>query len=204
MKVVKLVIFLLIAYIPSAIGAITPAQILEKTSGSISKAKGISSVFVIKNQGKSYKGNFKAKGNKFSFISSFSSIWYDGKNMWVYNPMSKETTLTCPDKAEVAETNPLSYISGYRKYYVASFSNRKVKGQYVVKLTPKKSSSGMPPVEISINQSTYKPVEFRISPKGMGITTVSFSSLNYNANISDTELKYPEKSYKNVEVVDMR
>lgn len=204
MKAIKLIIIFILGCIPSAIGAITPAQILDKTAGTISKAKGISSIFIIRNQGKSYKGNFKAKGNKFSFTSNFSSIWYDGKNMWVYNPMSKETTLTTPDKAEVAETNPLSYISGYSKYYVPSFSNKKVKGQYVIKLTPRKASSGMPPVEISINQSTFKPVEFRISPKGMGMTTVSFSSLNYNANISDTELKYPGKSYKNVEVVDMR
>lgn len=204
MKVLKLLLIILITYVPVASGALTPIQVLDKTSNAISTAKGISSTFIIKSQGKSYKGTYKAKGNKFSLVNNLSSVWYNGKDMWVYNPLSRETTLSTPDKAEVAESNPLSYIHGYSKYYTVSFSNRKVKGQYVLKLTPKKPSNGMPPIEISINSVSYKPIEFRITPKGMGTTTVTFSSMSYNANVADSELRYPEKSYKNIEVVDMR
>ena len=58
--------------------------------------------------------------------------------MWTANASTKETTVTVPTAAEVAEVNPLAYIHGYDANYRIAFSKNREAGKYRILLNPKK------------------------------------------------------------------
>ncbi len=204
MRIRKL-IGLLIAIVSSLnLYAATSAETLASASKALRSAKGISANFQLSNGGNVIKGTYKAKGEKFAMVSNAISIWFDGKNMWTYNRQSNETTLTVPTKQEIAESNPLSYIKNYTLNYTVTANKKSPKGKKSFNLTPKKTAKGYVPLEITIDESTLKPTQIKMMPKGTGSTVVSFSGVSYNATLNDAEFRYPSAKYKGVEVIDMR
>ena len=188
----------------SALAALTPAQVLQKTASLINSAKGVDCRFSASGAQGSINGNVKASGSRFAVLTPQASTWFDGRTMWTANSSSRETTVTVPTAEEIAETNPLAYINGYQNLYNLYFSRRKEAGRYLVLLNPKKKNSGIKAVEIAVNAKTFKPERIIIRQSNDQRVTVNIRSLNLSASIPEASLTYPAASYKDYELVDLR
>ncbi len=183
---------------------LTPAELLQKCGTKLKSASSIRCDFTMAASGKSLTGNIQSKGSKFAVNVSGAATWYDGKTMWSYSKASGETTVWYPGKAELAEANPLLYLSSTseKEFNVSEQSANKA-GLRTLILTPKKRNMGIKRVVVQINTSTLLPTSIKIeSPSGnIGI---AIRSLKLNISIPDNVFKYDSKKYKNVQVTDLR
>lgn len=195
--------FFMIMPCARANAAETAQSVLAKASAKVTGTKGMSCAFTLSASGRSVKGTLKSSGKKFALITPVSSSWFDGRNMWTYNPSSAETTLVNPTADEIAETNPLTYISLWKSSYDARFSNSKIKGKYVVELTPKRRHSAVKKVVITFNRN-YIPEKISVTGSNNAVTTVAVSSVNYNAAVKASDFVYPKSRYPKAEIIDLR
>jgi len=63
--------------------------------------------------------------------------WFDGKTQWAYMAQNNEVSITEPSEKELAETNPMAILSGYKTKTVIRFSKTKSTNNYVVEMIPK-------------------------------------------------------------------
>lgn len=205
LSVVLLMVTALVMILPcvGADAAETAQSVLAKASAKVTGAKGMSCAFTLSASGRSVKGTLKSSGQKFALITPVSSSWFDGRNMWTYNPSSAETTLVNPTADEIAETNPLSYISSWKSAYNARFSNAKVKGKYVVELLPKRRNAAVKKVVITFNRN-FVPEKISVTGLNNAATTVAVSSVNYNAAMKAADFVYPKSRYPKAEIIDLR
>lgn len=186
------------------VNAATPADILKRATDKAYSAKGIKGTFSMTGNGQTLPGTLSASGVKFHITTDSYSVWYNGKNMWSYNPASKETTLTVPSQSELRETNPLEYLKSYSKEYTAKFASTKIAGKYIIDLVPISRKSSMKNIRITLNSGTLKPERFEITAKNNSKTTIVVKSLNYNSAIKPDLFEYPKSKYPKAEIIDLR
>lgn len=202
---ISLILLLMVSFAPSAMGALTPGQVLDKTASILKKAGTLECSFTLKADGGNMPGTLKTKGKKFSILTSVTSSWYNGTDLWTYSQTSGETTLIKPTQSELAETNPLLYVDGYASSFKASFAPKQTKGKYTVVLTPLKSGTGISSVVLVIDSSTFKPTTIMVHQKsGKGNITLSVKNLKTGGSVRDSDFVYPASKYKNVKIVDLR
>lgn len=199
-----IVILIALLFTFPGFGAITPSQVLQKTTNALNNATGISATFSMSTGYNTYAGTFKTKGTKFCYVSGSLSTWYDGKTMWITNSGSKETTLMIPSPEEIRESNPLEYIKSYSKQYTPSLINQADKSKYTLKLQPKSGKGSLPTLELTVNSRNFKPVKLKIVSKGARPIIVSLSNVNYNSPIAESVFKYPKSKYPGYNLVDLR
>lgn len=201
----KIIIIFLISFFYSFnLHALTSAQVLQKSTNALNSASGISATFKMTSAYGSSSGTYKAKGKKFCYLSATSSTWYDGKNMWVSNVGSKETTLMIPNPDELREANPVDYIKIYSSQYNTSFINQTDKSKYVLKLQPKSNKKSLPSLELTVNANNFKPQKIKIIQKGTKPIEIWLYNVNYNAKLFETDFKYPKSKYPGYDIVDLR
>ncbi len=186
------------------IWALTAGEVIAKAATQARNAKGISAMFTISSGNTVTNGTMKIAGSKFSIVTPGVCNWYNGKNMWVYNASSNETTLIVPTKYELAESNPFEYIKSYSTDYSVTFSTKKATGKYILKLTPKSKNSQINNIEITLNSKSYMPESFIITPKSGSKSTVTVKSLDYNASLKSSDFEYPKAKYPKVQIIDLR
>ena len=128
---------------------------------------------------------------------------YNGKDLYVYNQRTKETTVTTPTAQELLETNPLLYVKGGAGGYSYSFSPVKRNGKYVVDLVPRSKKSGISKLTFTINAANFQTERIVVS-MGSGVTTIDVTSFNSGATLPNSDFEYPKAKYPKVEVVDLR
>lgn len=124
--------------------------------------------------------------------------------MWTANPASKEITLVEPTQQEVRESNPFSYLDGYKATYNIYFSRRKDSARHLVLLNPKAKNSDIKAVEIAVNKKTYLPERFIIRDRNDRVTTIEITSLKLTGKSPDATFVCPVKQMGDYEVVDLR
>ncbi|MDE5842898.1 MAG: outer membrane lipoprotein carrier protein LolA [Muribaculaceae bacterium] len=183
------------------ISAATPAQIYNACMKKVEGAKSLRAGFNLASGGHSAAGTLLTKGTKFAVTMPGLGTWYDGKAMWSYSNANRETTVWTPSKTELAESNPMLYIS------MASGFDAKAqaggKGQTVVLLTPKRRNAGVKSVKIIINNATSLPEKLVITT-GAQTSTITITSLSLNPPLADSEFTYPKKKYPKVPITDLR
>ena len=187
-----------------AASAQSPAQILAKAAGKINSAPGIDCTFTARTGQGVVHGSLKASGKAFAVETNGASTWYDGKTMWTANHSTEETIVSLPTPQEIAETNPLSYLSGYSSLYNVYLSKRKEAGKHLVLLNPKKRNTGIKAVEIAVNAKSMLPERLIIRQDNDQLITVNIGRLNLDGKITAASLAYPESRYKGYETIDMR
>lgn len=200
-KIVSLCVLLMACL---SISAQTPAQVLAKTASLLKNGKGIECLFKVSAGKQSFHGTLKSSGQKFSVVTPVSSTWFNGKDMYVYNSSSKETTVMKPSPSELAESNPMMYLNNYTNGFTTSMAKTSPKGRYNVVLTPKKRNSGINSVVVSVDSKTYKPMQFKITASDRSVTTIDVVKLQTGLAFSASAFDYPAASYPGVEVVDLR
>lgn len=193
----------MMALVPFMLSAMTPAEALQKAKDKISSAKSLSADFTMNAGGRTTTGKLLTKGTKFSLTSNLSSSWYDGSSLYVYNPASAETTVMKPSAAELAEANPLSYISSSSLYNVTG-SKQKTPGMETVVLIPKKSGSNVKSIMIQLNASTFLPAGITVTQSSGSKITISLSNIRLNPSLSDSQFVYPKAKYGKAKLIDLR
>lgn len=178
-----------------------PAQILDKTAEKLKKASSVKCSFDMTSSGKNLTGELLTKGSKFKVSLPGMTIWYDGNSIWSYAKNDAETTVWKPTKEELAESNPLLYLSTANDYTVAEGS--KGSGSRTLILTPKKRNSGVKKIKVTINTKTMLPTAISIDYNG-GSAQVRIKSLNLNVPIPENSFVYDKSHHKGVALTDLR
>ncbi|MDE5840875.1 MAG: outer-membrane lipoprotein carrier protein LolA [Muribaculaceae bacterium] len=188
----------------SVAAAETADGMLKKAASGITGTSGLTASFTLDYGSQKVSGTMKAAGRKFALLTSSTSTWYDGKNMWTYNARNGETTLMTPTQREVAEANPLSIVNSYSTDFTAAFAKSQTKGSKTIVLTPKSKRSGYKSVHVTIPDGSAFPSRLVIIPSSGQKVTVSVSKVTKDCKLPDATFVYPKSKYPNVEIVDLR
>ena len=200
--VILLTLFLLA--VPSMMRGETAAQVMRRAAALMERAKGVRAEFTLTSGGRSAKGTLKSSAAGFSVVTGGYSSWYDGKNMWTYNPSTLETTLVVPTREELREVNPLMMVAGYEKDFTASYAKGGATGVYNILLTPKSNKTGLKSVTVTLDKHTYRPTSITVTPKSGAVSKVTVTTLATDVAFSKSDFTYPAKRYPKAEVIDLR
>ena len=183
---------------------LTPQQVLSKVVNAISSAKGVETFFTVTNSGYSSKGTIKTSGEKFKVDLSDITVWYNGRDMYTYNSGTEETTVIIPTVEELAESNPLAYVTNASNSFNVSFSSVKKAGCYVLELVPKSKRTDVKRITLTVKQSDFAPERIVIEPSTGSPIRADISSFKKNISFVSSEFEYPKSKFPNVEIVDLR
>ena len=201
LRAAALAVTLLAAFTASAQSG---AYILDKVSSKALAAKGITAKFKVSGAGQGLSGTMKMAGSKFTMQTPEGTTWFDGKTLWTLNPRTKEVTVTVPDAAELAEINPMTYLSGYKKQYNVGTARRKDAALHFVVLNPKSRKAPVKAVEIGVSKKTMMPTYFHVRANDDSRVKVDLVSLSYSASHPASTFTFPAAKYKDYEIVDLR
>lgn len=191
----------LLSFSPLSAGS-TAQETLQGCIAKLNRAKSVKADFTFTAQGKSSSGQLLSKGNKFAIVSGNSGSWYDGSSISVYSPSTKEVTVWKPSSSELAESNPLMYLSSAGNYTVTQASGASG-GEKMLTLTPKMRGSGIKSIKVKINTSTMLPTYMEISSNG-GVIKLSLKNVTLNSPIADSNFKFPKSKYPGARINDLR
>lgn len=203
-----LLLFTLLIY-PSATLAATPglsaSAVVSKSAQKLSSTSGIRARFKAVSGGRSVSGTLLASSDRFSMVvAGAPSSWYNGRDLWTYNPSTGEATVMKPTAQDLAEVNPLNYIRRGVSSFNASFAKSQPKGRYVVELTPKSNKEGVKKVTLTVSRSSMLPEKITVyTPDGRS-ATVTVSSIETNMRIGLGNYEFPRQKYPKAEIVDLR
>lgn len=183
---------------------ISAEQVLVKASNNIANSKGTDVKFTIYNSGYSGTGVIKTLGNKFNITLPDVEVWYNGKDLYTYNKRAGETTIVIPTQEELAQTNPLSYVTGASKNYNTSFSTVKKPDRYVIEMLPKNRGDEIKRVTITLRSNNYNPEKIVVEPKSGSPITAEINSFKTGISVPADTFEYPKSKYSDVEIVDLR
>lgn len=186
----------------SNVYALTPSEVLQKAKSKIESAKSISADFKMKINGQTVSGKIKSKGNKFSIITNGACHWYNGTDLYTYNPSAGETTIFRPTKQELTEVNPLLYLSTSTNYNIQA-TKSKTQGIETVMMVPKKAGS-VKNVAMNLDSKSFLPKSIKILPSSGGAIDIQITNIKLNGNIDNSSFEYPKASYPKVKINDMR
>lgn len=200
----RLLIVISIIFITvSASAAQTATQKLQQSVAKYLKS-GVNATFTFSGSGGNGKGSLKSSGKKFVLESGTGSIWYNGVNMWTYSPSTKETTLTKPTAAEIAESNPLSILAGATTGFSASYAAKQATGTSTIILTPQSKRSGIKRVVVVLNETNLKPQKIEVTTSDGSKSTLNITTISSGQKHPGNIFVYPKSRYKNVKIVDLR
>lgn len=182
--------------------AASPEEVYQSCIKKVSGAKSMKVGFTLSSAGHSASGTLLIKGSKFAVSFPGLGTWYDGKSMWSYGAANKETTVWKPSKTELAESNPMLYLSMASDFNVKADS-KSSKAVSILTLTPKRRNAGIKSVVLTINNSTSLPKKLVISAGGQ-TSTITINSVTLNPALADSQFTYPKNKYPGVTISDLR
>jgi outer membrane lipoprotein-sorting protein len=190
----------------------TAAEVLDKAAKAFEASGGMKVNFTmaISEKGKSGEtqtGVIDLKGDKFVLRIPGMSIFYNGKDQWVYVENNEEVNITTPTGDELLTTNPILLIKHYKKSFDALMksSNSSVGGVSVwnIELKPK-SKGNIESVRMLVNKKTYFPEQITVVPNSGQETKVRVNKIVTGVNQSDGFFVFDAKKYPDAEVIDLR
>lgn len=179
------------------------ADFIGRVAGQLKRAGGLSARFSMSSPRGSASGTITAQGNKFCVSTQASSVWFDGKSMWVLNPATQETTLTYPTAEELQEANPLQLASMAPHFFVNWGKSTDTSVKAVV-LRPKSKKMGLKQVVMTVSPKTMLPVSIIIDPASGGRIKVKVSGVATGKNYPASTFTYPANKYPAYRLVDLR
>lgn len=183
--------------------ALKATDVLTKTVTKIMFGDGAEAKFTITNSGHTGSGEIKTAGNKFTVSMPDASVWYNGKDLYTYNGRTNETTIVVPTPEELAESNPLAYLSGASTKYNVTYSTVKKAGKYVIELTPK-SKGEIKRITLTVDKTSFLPEKMVVEPKGGQPVTAEIKSFRSGVKLPPSTFEYPKAKYPKAEIVDLR
>lgn len=202
---IKHIASLLMLCVYGIASAVTPAQVLDAVVSKIQRSQGISATFTGSAEGQSVRGALNMAGNRFRLTTPDVTVWYNGRDMYTANHHTKETTVTRPDDAELAETNPLILLGTAKSQYRAFFSKREAPaGKYLLLLNPRAAGTGIKAIEIQVNAKTNVPERIVLRRQDDVRATLSVGNAQYGVGYSKSEFDYPKAKMVAYQIIDLR
>ena len=202
---IKIALLFLISFVGFKLGAQeTPVNILNKAVNAISAANGIEANFKVFNSGYSGSGTIKTLGNKFKVTLPDVAVWYNGQDLYTYNSRTNEVTVTIPTDEELAESNPLAYVTRAKNGYNVIFSTVKKDGRYVLELTPKSKGVEIKRITLTLKKSSYLPEKIVVEPLSGNPISADITSFKTSVKLSPNEFNFPKSQYPKAELIDLR
>lgn len=185
-------------------GGLTAQQVLTKAVAVMSNPKGVEARFTVGGPGYRGSGVILSLSPKYHVSLPEAEVWYNGKDLYTLNKNTDEATVVYPTAEELAESNPLAYVTSAATNYNVAFSTVKKPGKYVVELTPKKKASDVKRITLTLRQNDFVPEKIVIEPKSGNPITAEISSFKTGVTVKNTEFEYPKGKYPKVEIIDLR
>lgn len=197
-----LTILLMFAFAGIAFSAGPDANILMRTAASKLSGRAVQATFSISG-GISLSGTVKASGNRFTFSGGGNSLWYNGKVMYTYSSSTKEVTIETPSAMDVAQSNPLTYVSGWERNYKATMASRQPANGYCVVLSAKNSKAPATKVVITLGKDYLVRKLVGRTRNGKNFT-VNVKSLKFHQGFPTSTFEFPRKKYSKAKIIDLR
>lgn len=201
----RIYILALFTLIAAGMGrAESAVSVLNNALAKVKGAHCISCNFKLKADGHTLPGTLKSDGRCFVIETPQGTSWFDGSTMWTSNPATREITIVTPTASEIAEANPMSYMSANTADFKIGFSSRKDTSNWLVLLNPKKKNNQIKAVEIGINKKTGWPTHVVVRDSSDKRVTLTITSISPSKNLPASSFKCPVGNYKGYELVDLR
>jgi outer membrane lipoprotein-sorting protein len=196
----------------SGVAAQTATEALDKAAKAFEASGGMKVNFTMtfSENGKTAEtqtGVIDLRGDKFVLRIPGMSIFYNGKDQWVYVENNEEVNLTTPTGDELLTTNPILLLRYYKKNFNAYMKNANVSiggaSVWNIELKPK-SKGSIVSVSMLVNKKTYFPEQITVVPKSGQETKVRINKVVTGVNQSDGFFVFDAKKYPNAEVIDLR
>lgn len=185
-------------------GNLTAQQVLTKAAAVMSNSKGVEARFNVGSPGYSGAGVILSLSPKYHVSLPEAEVWFNGKELYTLNKNTDEVTVVYPTAEELAESNPMAYVSEAGANYNIAFSTVKKPGKYVLELTPKKKMSEVKRITLTLRQNDFVPEKIVIEPKSGSPVTAEINSFKTGVAVKNVEFEYPKGKYPKVEIIDLR
>ena len=153
----------------------------------------------------SASGTMWLQSNRMKLEAEGVTTWYDGKTRWCYAPEVNEVSIDEPSRKEMAAMNPYTFMGIYKKGFKMSVKETVLRGEaiYEVYLKARYAKMDVKEVYVDIRKSDYQPLCIRVreSTEWQRVSILSFKG---NLSLDDSFFAFPQSSYPNVLINDMR
>jgi outer membrane lipoprotein-sorting protein len=157
-----------------------------------------------KSNSQSASGTFTLKGSRFVLEMETLKAWFDGKTQWSYVAQSNEVSITEPTEKELAETNPMAILSGFKSKCFIKFSTIKSATEYYIDMIPKLKDKNISKIEVQVNKSSGNLVSIKLNNKNGSSTTLKLTNFQKGLKVADNVFVFNQIKYKGVVVNDLR
>lgn len=200
----SLLISLLSVFGISAQTGMTAVQVLDRTVAKITNAKGCEAAFKVYNSGYSGSGSIVTSGNKFKVVMPDVQVWYNGKDLYTYNKKTSETTVVTPTAEELAQSNPLAYVTEAKNKYNVAYSTVKKEGRLVLELTPKGKGTEIKRITLTVKKSDYLPEKIVVEPVSGNPISADITGFKTSETARAADFEYPASKFSKIEMIDLR
>lgn len=187
----------------SADAALTAEQILDKVAATLTKPASTTVAFTFATGGQSIKGNMTVCKHRFTFNAGNLAVWYDGRTQWALQRSDNEVSITEPTPAELAESNPFSIITSYKKNYTCRLLEAP-KGKYKVLLTARSKSAAVRTATVTVSASTFRPERINAGMGGNTTNVIRVNSYSTGKALPASYFRFDTTKNKKIEVIDLR
>lgn len=150
-------------------------------------------------------GTFTIKGNKFVLEMDAMKVFFDGKTQWAFVPQNNEVSITEPTEKELAETNPMAILSGFKsKSNIQFFKKVKSDQNYCMEMLPKIKNKDIIKIEVQVNKSNGNLFSIKLINKNGSTSVLTLSSFQKGLKVNDAVFGFDKAKYKNVVENDLR
>ncbi len=156
-------------------------------------------------QTQSSSGSFTLKGTKFILEMEALKLWFDGKTQWSYVQQNNEVSITEPSEKELAETNPMAILSGFKSKCLIRFSSKtKSEQNYCLEMVPKLKNKDLVKIEVQVNKNNGNLFLICIYYTNESKSTLLISNFQKKINIAETNFVFNSAKHKGVTINDLR
>jgi outer membrane lipoprotein carrier protein len=188
-------------------------KILDAVSTKFKTFKSIQSTFTLqiedakgKVQG-GKKGTVYMKGEKYRVSITGQEIFCDGKDVWTYDKVANEVTITQPDASGSGITLQKLFTSFYDKDFLYKLNGEKKIGNKVVQeieMTPVDKTKAFHKVYVLVDKKAQTIYSTRVLEKNGNKYSYTVNTFNGKAAVPDAVFVFNKKNYPGVEEVDLR
>jgi outer membrane lipoprotein-sorting protein len=151
------------------------------------------------------EGTFTLKGNKFVLELEEMKAWFDGKTQWSYVLQNNEVSITEPTEKELAETNPMAILSGFKTKCLIRFSAKiKSDQNYFIEMIPRDKKNDITKIDVQVNKTNRNLFSIKLTNRNGSISTLTLTDFQKGLNVSDHLFVFNANKYKGVVVNDLR
>lgn len=149
-------------------------------------------------------GTLILKDKRFYLETDEIQVWFDGKTQWAYMKDDNEVSITEPTDEELAETNPVSILTTFKKASKIQFSKTKNHANYVVEMIPKGKNATFSRVEVQLVKASGNLFSIHIDQKNGSKNKFMLTNYQRKALINQCTFTFDKTKFKGLVINDLR